>query len=140
MNITKIQKIRLEIITGIPFSGKTTMAEEINHKMGYKLVSIDDMAHAQGYGLNGAYISESEFIAIHLEAQQQVEKLLLAGEKLVILAENGDLAIALADPKAFRELGKVKALKGEKTWNYPAMVGNRVFVRNHIEMACYDLE
>jgi len=67
-------------------------------------------------------------------------QLLLAGDKLVILAETGELAIVAADPKAFRELGKLKALKGEKTWNYPAMVGNRVFVRNHIEMACYELE
>jgi outer membrane protein assembly factor BamB len=67
-------------------------------------------------------------------------QLLLAGDKLVILAETAELAIVAADPKAFRELGKLKALKGEKTWNYPAMVGKRVFVRNHIEMACYELE
>jgi outer membrane protein assembly factor BamB len=67
-------------------------------------------------------------------------QLLLAGDKLVILAETGELTIVAADPKAFRELGKIKVLKGEKTWNYPAMVGNRVFVRNHIEMACYELE
>jgi outer membrane protein assembly factor BamB len=67
-------------------------------------------------------------------------QLLLARDKLVILSETGELAIVAADPKAFRELGKIKVLKGEKTWNYHAMVGNRVFVRNHIEMACYELE
>jgi outer membrane protein assembly factor BamB len=67
-------------------------------------------------------------------------QMLLAGDKLVILSESGDLAVVAADPKAFHELGKVKALTGEKTWNYPAMVGKRVFVRNHEEMACYDLE
>jgi outer membrane protein assembly factor BamB len=67
-------------------------------------------------------------------------QLLLAGDKLVILAESGELAVVAADPKAFHELGKFKALKGEKTWNYPTMAGNRVFVRNHIEMACYELE
>ena len=42
--------------------------------------------------------------------------------------------------KAFHELGKFQALKGDKTWNCPAMVGKRVFVRNHEEMACYELE
>ena len=67
-------------------------------------------------------------------------QLLLAGDKLVILAETGEVAVVAADPKAFHELGKFQALKGEKTWNYPAMVGKLIFVRNHEEMACYELE
>jgi outer membrane protein assembly factor BamB len=67
-------------------------------------------------------------------------QLLLNGDKLVILAESGELALVAADPKEFRELGKFQALTGEKTWNYPAMVGSRVFLRNHLEMACYDLD
>jgi outer membrane protein assembly factor BamB len=67
-------------------------------------------------------------------------QLLLAGNTLVILAESGHLALVEANPKAFHELGKFQALQGEKTWNYPAMVGKRVFVRNHVEMACYELE
>ena len=45
-----------------------------------------------------------------------------------------------ANPKAFHELGKFQALTGEKTWNCPAMVGKRVFDRNHLEMACYEVE
>jgi outer membrane protein assembly factor BamB len=67
-------------------------------------------------------------------------QLLLAGDKLVILAESGHLVLVAADPKGFHELGKIQAVTAEKTWNYPAMVGNRVFVRNHLEMACYELE
>jgi outer membrane protein assembly factor BamB len=67
-------------------------------------------------------------------------QLLLAGDKFVILAETDELVLVEANPKAFHELGKFPALKGEKTWNYPAMVGKRIFVRNHEEMACYDLE
>jgi outer membrane protein assembly factor BamB len=67
-------------------------------------------------------------------------QLLLAGDKLVILAESGQLVLVEANPKAFHELGKIQALQGEKTWNYPAMVGKRIYVRNHLEMACYELE
>lgn len=67
-------------------------------------------------------------------------QLLLAGDKLVILAETGELVLVEANPKAFHELGIFQALKGVKTWNYPAMAGKRVFVRNHEEMACYELE
>jgi outer membrane protein assembly factor BamB len=67
-------------------------------------------------------------------------QLLLVGDKLVALTETGQLALVEATPKAFHELGKFQALQGEKTWNCPAMVGKRVFVRNHLEMACYELE
>jgi outer membrane protein assembly factor BamB len=67
-------------------------------------------------------------------------QLLLVGDKLVISSETGQLVLVEANPKAFHELGKFQALKGDKTWNCPAMVGKRVFVRNHEEMACYELE
>jgi outer membrane protein assembly factor BamB len=67
-------------------------------------------------------------------------QLLLVGNRLVVLAESGDLLVVEANPKAFHELGKFHALQGGKTWNCPAMVGKRVFVRNHEEMACYELE
>ncbi|HJT76029.1 MAG TPA: PQQ-binding-like beta-propeller repeat protein [Gemmataceae bacterium] len=65
-------------------------------------------------------------------------QLLLSGDLLVILAEDGDLALAEATPAAARELGRFHALDG-KTWNYPALAGGRAYVRNDHEMACYDL-
>ena len=65
-------------------------------------------------------------------------QMLLCGDKLVILAESGELVLVQATPDAHRELGRIQAIEG-KTWNNPAMVGNRVYVRNHIEMAAYEL-
>jgi outer membrane protein assembly factor BamB len=66
-------------------------------------------------------------------------QLLLSGDLLVILSESGELALVEATPERFRELGKFQALSDEKTWNNPALAGGKVFVRNHHEMACYDL-
>jgi outer membrane protein assembly factor BamB len=68
-------------------------------------------------------------------------QLLLAGDLLVILAESGELALVEATPKEHRELGIFPALdeSSGKTWNYPALADRKVFVRNHREMACYDL-
>jgi outer membrane protein assembly factor BamB len=66
-------------------------------------------------------------------------QLLLAGDLLVILAETGKLALVEANPEQFRELSSFRALQGEKTWNYPALAGGKIFLRNHEEMACYDL-
>ena len=65
-------------------------------------------------------------------------QILLSHDLLVVLAETGELALVDASPKAFRELGRIQAIEG-KTWNNPVLVGPRIFVRNHLEMAAYDL-
>ncbi|HEV3204985.1 MAG TPA: PQQ-binding-like beta-propeller repeat protein [Gemmataceae bacterium] len=65
-------------------------------------------------------------------------QLLLTGDLLLILSETGKLALVEANPERFRELGKIEALDG-KTWNVPALVEGKVFIRNTNEMACYDL-
>lgn len=65
-------------------------------------------------------------------------QVLLAGGHLVILGGNGELALVKASPLAFEELARFPALHG-KTWNHPAMADGKIFVRNAVEMACFDL-
>lgn len=65
-------------------------------------------------------------------------QILLIGEHILVLTEMGDVALVAADPAGFRELARIPVLYG-KTWNTPAVAGNQLFVRNHREMACYDL-
>ncbi len=65
-------------------------------------------------------------------------QLLLSGDLLVILSETGQLALVEANPQRYRELGRFPAIEG-KTWNYLALMDGKAFVRNHLEMACYDL-
>lgn len=65
-------------------------------------------------------------------------QLLRSDDLLLILGESGELALVEATPEAFRERGNIPALEG-KTWNYPALAGGRVYLRNDQEMACYDL-
>lgn len=65
-------------------------------------------------------------------------QMLLSGDLLLVLSEAGELVLVEARPDRFSELARVQAIDG-KTWNNPTLVGGRAFVRNHLEMAAYDL-
>jgi outer membrane protein assembly factor BamB len=65
-------------------------------------------------------------------------QLLLAGEHLIVLTEDGDLALVRATPDRHEELSRFHVLDG-KTWNVPAIADGYLLVRNLAEMAAFDL-
>ena len=65
-------------------------------------------------------------------------QLLLAGDKLVVQVESGEVALVAAAPDEHHELARFTALN-DKTWNHPALAGRLLLVRNDREAACYEL-
>ena len=65
-------------------------------------------------------------------------QVLLASGNLIILADNGELVLVRATPQQHSEVARFQAIQG-KSWNYPAIAGGRLLVRNATEMAAYNI-
>ncbi|MCA9139714.1 MAG: PQQ-like beta-propeller repeat protein [Planctomycetales bacterium] len=59
--------------------------------------------------------------------------------QLLVLSEKGELVLIDASPEKLLERGKFQAIEG-KTWNHPVLIGNRLYIRNAQEVACYQMK
>jgi len=63
---------------------------------------------------------------------------ILARDKVVALADDGQLVVVEATPAAYKELARTKAVTG-KCWSTPAISNGRLYVRSTREGACLDV-
>jgi outer membrane protein assembly factor BamB len=65
-------------------------------------------------------------------------QVVLAGNHLIVTSDQGDVALVNASPDKYTEVARFTALSGQ-TWNYPAIAGGKLLVRNSNEMAAFDI-
>ncbi len=66
-------------------------------------------------------------------------QILLTNDQFVIFTEDGRLVLVDPSPEELIEVTSLQVLTDAKNWNPPALVDGRIYVRNHREMAAYDL-
>ena len=64
--------------------------------------------------------------------------LLPTEDQLLVISEKGELVLLRARPEKSTELARRQVLSG-RTWNHPVVVGDRLYVRNGEEAACFEL-
>jgi outer membrane protein assembly factor BamB len=65
-------------------------------------------------------------------------QIVLAGDYLIVLTEEGDVVLVRASPARHEELARFSAIEG-KTWNHPVIADGKLLVRNLQEMAAFDI-
>jgi len=65
-------------------------------------------------------------------------QVLLAGDKLLALTDEGQLVLVQPSPQAYKELARTKAVAG-KCWSTPALSNGRLYIHSTKESACFDL-
>jgi outer membrane protein assembly factor BamB len=111
---------------------------------GLKPYFNDSVVHeGHAYGFDGTILA-----AIDLETGERKWKggrygsgqmlLLPQQDLLLILSEDGDLALVRATPEGYSEIARVPAING-KSWSHPVLVGDLILVRNGEEMAAFRL-
>ena len=74
---------RMYLLTGISFSGKSTLAHALSIAQNIAVIDPDGVAHEQGIGLHGEEVSDAQWTLIHQEAERRAAQILTAGSSLV---------------------------------------------------------
>lgn len=125
--------------------GKTTAQEVWFHRR-MRLhhgtaVRIDDYVYGSSGDFGPAFFAAVNVKTGEIAYQNRTfpkVNFVLADGKLIILDEDGNLALATATPKELKVVSKVSVLKN-LAWTVPTLVGTKLYVRDRRTIAAFDL-
>lgn len=72
----------LYILTGLPYSGKTTLTKELISRFGFSSVSVDDIMDERGCEVE--QMSQDDWNSVYSEGYEKLKKLLSEGKTVVL--------------------------------------------------------
>lgn len=98
------------------------------------------------YGFDGRQEQGQSFVCLELatgknkwrEERFGAGTVIIAGEQLIILTENGELVLAPASAKEFKPAARFQIL-GRGVRSYPALANGFLYARDKQNLACFDL-
>jgi outer membrane protein assembly factor BamB len=98
--------------------------------------------HAFLYGFDNGLLTCMDFRTGKIQWKERgfaKGSLLVADAKLIVLGENGILAVAEASPQAYRQLFSFQ-FSPNRCWSAPVLADGKLYVRDQAEIVCYDLK
>lgn len=100
------------------------------------------------YGFDGQQGSTRQLACLEFDnceekwrsGRLKVGALMIAGDRIVAMLDDGELLIAEASPDGFNELARAKVLSG-RCWTYPVLCNGRIYCRSNEdgELVCVDV-
>jgi outer membrane protein assembly factor BamB len=94
------------------------------------------------YGFDNTHLVCMDFRTGRIHWKQrgfQKGSLLIADGRLIVLGEDGLLAMADAAPDAYRQRGCLR-FSQNRCWTVPVLAGGRLYVRDEERLVCFDLK
>ena len=83
-----MNEVGLYMLCGLPFAGKTTLAQELVKRFGFWHISIDQINTSFGVGLHASPISPDEWDSTYNEAYKQLEMALKSRQTVIFEGAN----------------------------------------------------
>lgn len=77
-----MNKTTLYTMTGLPYSGKTTLTKELVNRFNFKVVSMDDVMDEKGY--DPETMSQNNWNAVYSEGYEKLKQYLREGQSTIL--------------------------------------------------------
>lgn len=79
-----MKKVKLFILTGLPYAGKTTLRKQLTERFGLKVISIDEINNQFGVDVEEEKpITQKDWDKAYSEAYRKLENYLAKGESII---------------------------------------------------------
>jgi outer membrane protein assembly factor BamB len=105
---------------------------------GHLYAQVSDLAKPSPKGLKCVELATGKEVWCEKKSYDDYYgAIILVGDKLLVLMENGELTLVDASPAGYNERGRMKV--AGKTMSHPALANGRLYVRDDKELVCLDM-